>query len=1799
MIYFFKTIHHHLVSYGRDGVDKADFTRKLVASRNLLKNDVNINRGLAAFEEGNYTLALEIFTLLLKHDPFNSLLYSKRAETYKKLDNNWEALCDCIRAVALDKKSAENCLEAARLYLHFSYIDKAEDMNKTAMKNSSDSSIIKSYNQLQQDIEAFSLQGRSKSRNKERDNTSVEKVEEKENEPPEDGLPMTEYIVNLSNGSSAYWMKQYNKAIESYQNAMNLLSKYGAKVFNVEDKDVMVLHFVYGLACIRSSNLNNVQNAIDKFLTILRSPEPFLAVYYGLGEAYFLLNRIEEARQYLKLGLEKLKNIEQEDLVKWPQSSKSIDETNHSKLLKLMKDRLEQCTLPSKSDTICPFHLDAENSSREILYNYPDYKGSVILNCSAKCVLTFHSVCWKLYKQGLTEKYLDKDILDKPCPTSGCWGLIRCITIEKPGIDKKRKFISSSMNERPMHIPRPMVKTRTDNPEKLQKKAEKKRLRKERKMEVKLQAQQQQEVQKLEEEKLLNGCTSVPEEEVQLRVADHQVTVLKKDLEEKSGGKHKSSKPKKKKEKVKNILAVDFQFKGDEEKTRYSAYSVDDVQTSPTVYINPGLLPLPGTGPMPLGDGLLPAPAAVDNCTEDLFQFFLEFVKSEGSIELEGETMTNMVQSLPPEATRRIEAFGGISQFLASNSNFVIKNKTVSLLATEVAVVAKNPFSWEERKRAFEAANSQKPAAETKPEVKTEIKVTQPRTLNPAAKEFYPPSSSLRSSYSDINTLDMTNNMSGDSGITSLDVDNGFTMVRSKKSNHTRLAISETPVSAGSQVDVARQLFKSTPLHVDDEKFEQNTEGFCEFYNLADKPGPAKNISGRDSDTSDLSAEDFQKSDSPVLSINSSSSSGLRSAKDSHPLPKPLKIPKIQLASRGKKKSLHGHLTRSVPSVFGQVRPPSAESSVASSNVADDDDVQSITSTQSDKDSLSEAPRQSPVKTTSGWIGVERADNPFKTEIKESDLPFPGFLTETSSSSLYQRPQNFSPTVTNISDDQTPVKSRYRDIFSTEQFPASIWGVTDIRTPDAWPDKNFFPSFTLDSSVPSLSGDTIMPAATVSKAPKESRVLKLLETKTAPSITWTKSDPTDWPELSPGSFFDPPAPDFHFTSEPENSGCLDNDPLSSTPTSNCQSFSSSTLDPMDRPVLACKGPWIPPPDIPVTNSPLLQPSILAPLNTSAMGWMLSGLRSSLDSPLAASDMNLPAGEYQLKLEPNGNFSRTPGKKNPFSVNNGSSRPERRSLFKNSQCNEPFFPLSRLEESSSEYGTRDASFQTAWTELSQLSAGSQTDLTSEVLGKFLDNYHREKNENRLYKEAMKEIQEKTALILRLQSEKDKLIETVEFSQKSLRQVKLEKDMLRQENQTLKAKLEAADSRLKEGAENKLIFEKEKKAAHLKVLELSMALALKDLELKRVDANMHIQKLGALIKKGENTVEGSEGLQELKKKSKEWTEYMKLCDAQVDETSVIYSEKIELLNQKVPISELEPLILTPPTPPSPPSDSFSNRQIHFREINDDIGIKASAKLDMIFKKNTEKEERVDTPRVDSPRVDSPRFDIARISSPKNISLDKEDLIETNGLSQTSSGSSSPSLSAGAESPTRQPLALNPRNPAIRPVFRPITRGAPLRPLKSVATVPRPSSSLNAQPQTSFEKLVQRIQETFPSSSRTEIQKIISQLRSENGGSLSRFTEDLLTRHIAERIIEKDAATSQPTSKSNELSTSKVSRTVSDNTCTICRELINYNKAQTLDCSHRFHEHCIKKWFEEERSCPNCRSFVLPKDEYPTLR
>ena len=42
----------------------------------------------------------------------------------------------------------------------------------------------------------------------------------------------------------------------------------------------------------------------------------------------------------------------------------------------------------------------------------------------------------------------------------------------------------------------------------------------------------------------------------------------------------------------------------------------------------------------------------------------------------------------------------------------------------------------------------------------------------------------------------------------------------------------------------------------------------------------------------------------------------------------------------------------------------------------------------------------------------------------------------------------------------------------------------------------------------------------------------------------------------------------------------------------------------------------------------------------------------------------------------------------------------------------------------------------------------------------------------------------------------------------------------------------------------------------------------------------------------------------------------------------------------------------------------------------------------------------------------------------------------------------------------------------------------------------------------------------------------------------------------------------------------------TCSICMEDIQTNNLQCLPCAHTFHRQCIRRWFRQSTSCPECR-------------
>lgn len=56
--------------------------------------------------------------------------------------------------------------------------------------------------------------------------------------------------------------------------------------------------------------------------------------------------------------------------------------------------------------------------------------------------------------------------------------------------------------------------------------------------------------------------------------------------------------------------------------------------------------------------------------------------------------------------------------------------------------------------------------------------------------------------------------------------------------------------------------------------------------------------------------------------------------------------------------------------------------------------------------------------------------------------------------------------------------------------------------------------------------------------------------------------------------------------------------------------------------------------------------------------------------------------------------------------------------------------------------------------------------------------------------------------------------------------------------------------------------------------------------------------------------------------------------------------------------------------------------------------------------------------------------------------------------------------------------------------------------------------------------------------------------------------------------------------------------EESCSICLEALSVSATVPLQCQHVFHEKCIKDWLKRQSNCPNCRTFALMTDEYPSL-
>jgi len=98
----------------------------------------------------------------------------------------------------------------------------------------------------------------------------------------------------------------------------------------------------------------------------------------------------------------------------------------------------------------------------------------------------------------------------------------------------------------------------------------------------------------------------------------------------------------------------------------------------------------------------------------------------------------------------------------------------------------------------------------------------------------------------------------------------------------------------------------------------------------------------------------------------------------------------------------------------------------------------------------------------------------------------------------------------------------------------------------------------------------------------------------------------------------------------------------------------------------------------------------------------------------------------------------------------------------------------------------------------------------------------------------------------------------------------------------------------------------------------------------------------------------------------------------------------------------------------------------------------------------------------------------------------------------------------------------------------------------------------------------------------------------GAILRYFLDIISESISEFFRYNSTINREPNEKdelTDNLKTCKFTKSNDEEVvCPICLEEFNENETVIeLSCKHIFHKDCIKKWFENNHSCPTCRKKI----------
>ncbi|KAJ4441649.1 hypothetical protein ANN_11507 [Periplaneta americana] len=229
----------------------------------------------------------------------------------------------------------------------------------------------------------------------------------------------------MKEGSEVMGSGLSRKAVEKYKIAFDMILDHSIQVFKMDEIDFIVLKYALCIGWIELANYGDIAKAVEYLREIEENrASKFPAVFYGLGSAYYKLNRYKAATEHLEKGLLFLQREVKFDVQPWPGTNNIIQETTRSGLDNYQFEEESSSSLEDEpiGERVRNGEKDEDYDDQEL--DDPDFCGFVIVICEEKCRIEYHMACWKDYKETTTNntigKLSDKDFIGKECPTTDC-----------------------------------------------------------------------------------------------------------------------------------------------------------------------------------------------------------------------------------------------------------------------------------------------------------------------------------------------------------------------------------------------------------------------------------------------------------------------------------------------------------------------------------------------------------------------------------------------------------------------------------------------------------------------------------------------------------------------------------------------------------------------------------------------------------------------------------------------------------------------------------------------------------------------------------------------------------------------------------------------------------------------------------------------------------------------------------------------------------------------------------------------------------------------------------------------------------------------------------------------------------------------------------------------------------------------------------------------------------------------------------------------------------------------------------